>query len=109
MVTGEQPFPRAVDGIVIYRVVTGERPPRPQEPNKLVSEDIWNFISRCWSPSWDGRPDANVAIGALNDAADAVEVRRRKSYATATGQGEGTSHRGAGVSRTSSTGHEQRG
>ena len=95
--------------MIIYNVVTGERPPRPQEPNELVSDDIWDFISRCWSASWDGRPDANLAIGALNDAADAVEVRRRKVYATATDQGEGTSRRGTGVSRTLNTGHEQRG
>jgi len=33
----------------------------------------------------------------VNDAADAVEVRRRKSYATATGQGEGTSRRRTGA------------
>ena len=107
MVTGEQPFPGAVDGMIIYNIVAGVRPARPPGPDKWVSDSVWDFISRCWSPSWDGRPDVNFAINALNDAADAVEVRRRKAYATATDQGEGTSRRGTGVSRTSNTDHER--
>ena len=108
MITGEQPFPGAKDGVIIYSVVTGERPARPQEPNEWVSDDVWNFVSRCWSPSWDGRPDVNFAINALNDAADAVEVRRRKAYATTTDQGKKTSRRGTGASRILNTDHEQR-
>ena len=80
--TGEQPFPGAKDGVVIDSVVMGERPSRPSNTNEWVSDDVWNFISRCWSPSWDGRPDLDFAINALNDAADAVEARRRKSYMT---------------------------
>ena len=78
--TGEQPFPGAKDGVIIYNVVSGERPSRPSGTNKWVSDDVWNFISRCWSPSWDGRPDVEFAINALNDAADAVEARRQKSH-----------------------------
>ena len=108
MATGEQPFPGAVDGVIIFNVVTGERPVRPPGSDKWVSDDVWNFVSRCWSPSWDGRPDVNFAINALNDAAHAVEVIRRKAYTTATDQGEGTSRRGTGVSRTSNTDHERR-
>ena len=80
--TGEQPFPGAKDGVVIDSVVMGERPSRPSNTNEWVSDDVWNFISQCWSPSWDGRPDLDFAINALNDAADAVEARRRKSYMT---------------------------
>lgn len=99
VVTGEQPFPGAGDRMIMYSVVTGERPARPQEPNEWVSDDVWGFISRCWSLPWDGRPDVNSAVDALNDAADAAEAKRRKAYAMPTDQGKETLHRGTGMSR----------
>ena len=97
VITGEQPFPGAKDGVIIYSVVMGERPSRPSDTNEWVSDDVWNFISRCWSPSWDGRPDVEFAINALNDAADAVEARRVQSYVTNV-QGKKASRRGSGAS-----------
>ena len=97
MVTGEQPFRGAKDGVIIYSVVTGERPSRPSGSNEWVSDDIWNFISRCWSSSWDGRPEVDFAINALNDAADAIETKRVKSYVT-NGQERKTSRSGSGAS-----------
>jgi len=97
VITGQQPFPGAKDGVIIYNVVTGERPGRPAGPNEWISDDVWNFVSRCWSPSWDGRPDVNFAMNALNDAADAVEARRRKLYGTTNDQGKRTSRRGSGA------------
>lgn len=98
VITGQQPFPGAKDGMIIYSVVTGERPARPQDFSEWVSDDIWNFISRCWSSSWDGRPDVNFAINALNDAADVVEVRRRKAYATTNDQGRRPPRQESGMS-----------
>ena len=98
MITGQQFFPGAKDGVIIYNVVTGERPSRPPGPNEWLSDDVWNFISRCWSPSRDGRPDVDFAMNALNDAADAVEVRRRKLYPTNSDQGKRTSRRVSGAS-----------
>ena len=65
---------------------------------KPVCATSWNFISRCWSPSRDDRPDVDFAMNALNDAADAVEVRRRKLYATTSDQGKRTSRRVSGAS-----------
>lgn len=91
VLTGEQPFPRSKDGVIIYNVVTGMRPDRPQG-NEWVSDDVWNFISRCWSSPSDGRPDVDFAMNALDDAADAIEHRRRKSYAN-NDQGKKTSRR----------------
>ena len=95
MITGQQPFPGARDGMVIYNVVAGERPCRPAGPDEWLSDDVWNFISRCWSSLRDGRPDANFAMNALNDA---VEVRRRELYATTNDQGKRISNRVSGAS-----------
>jgi hypothetical protein len=97
VVTGELPFPGAKDGMIIYSVVSGDRPSRPSGLNEWVSDNVWNFISRCWSPSWDGRPDVDFAMNALNDAADEIEARRRQLYA-ANGQGKRTSRSGSGES-----------
>ena len=98
VITGMKLFPGAKDGVIIFYVVTGERPARPQGLNEWVSDDVWNFITRCWSPSWDSRPDVTFAINALDDAADAIEARRRKAYTTTNDLGKQTSHRVAGVS-----------
>ncbi|KAF9648264.1 kinase-like protein [Thelephora ganbajun] len=95
VITGQQPFHGVKDGVIIYNVVTGERPSRPPGTNEWVSDDVWNFISRCWSPSWDGRPDVNFAMNALNDAADAVEDMRRKLYIATNDQGKKASRRGS--------------
>ena len=105
VITGQQPFPGTRDGIIVYHIITGERPGRPPESNEWVSDDVWNFVSGCWSPSWDGRPDANFAMNALNNAADAVEARRRKLYTTTNDRGKRTSRRASSASRRCS--HEQ--
>jgi len=97
--TGQQPFPGAKDGVIIYNVVTGERPSRPPGPDEWISDDVWNFISRCWSPSSDGRPDVDFVMNALTDAADAVEAKRRKLYGTANDKGKRASRRVPGASR----------
>ena len=77
VLTRQQPFPEAKDRTVIYNEIIGERLVRPPEPSGRGSDDVWNFISRCWSPSLNDRPDANLAMNALNDVADAVEVGRK--------------------------------
>jgi len=91
VVTEQQPFPGAKDGVIIYNVVIGERPARPPGPNEWLSDDVWNFISKCWPQSRDGRPDVEFAMNALNDAADAVEVKRRKLYTSTSDPGRRTS------------------
>ena len=74
VLTRQKPFPGVKDRVVMYNVVIGKRPARPPGPNEWVSDDVWNLISRCWSPSLDDRPDVDHAMNVLNDAADAVEV-----------------------------------
>ncbi|KAF9648289.1 kinase-like protein [Thelephora ganbajun] len=91
VITGQQPFPGARDGMIIYSVATGERPDRPPDPNEWLSDDLWDLISRCWSPSRDSRPDVNFAMSVLDNAADAVEVGRGESCAITYDQEKRTS------------------
>ena len=74
--TGLQPFPMTNDGTIVHDIVTGERPCHPPGPNEWVTDIVWDFISRCWGPSRDGRPDVDCIMNILNDVADAIEVRR---------------------------------
>ena len=83
VITGLQPFHGAKDGVIIYNVVIGKRPARPPGPNMWLSDNVWNFISKCWSPSWNGRPDVEFAMNALNEAAYAVGYSFRSFYPSA--------------------------
>lgn len=94
--TGELPFPEEKVDTIVDGVIAGERPSRPSDTNEWVSDNVWNLISLCWSPSWDSRPDVYFAMNALNNAADVVESRRRKSYAT-NSQGKKASRGGSGA------------
>lgn len=71
VITGIQPFWGAKDGVIIYNVVTGQRPGRP---NEGISNDLWRFISDCWSSSLDERPDSQSVASILNDAVDGVAI-----------------------------------
>ena len=77
MLTGQRPFPGARCSI-LGNVVAGARPHRPPGSDEWLSDNVWNFISRCWSTFWDGRPGTSVVTNALNDAGDLVEFRRRE-------------------------------
>ena len=90
--------------MIIHNVVGGERPGRPPGPNEWLSDVVWNFISRCWSASWDERPDVDFVINTLNDAADAVGAGRRRAYTT-NDQGQGTTRRDSGTSCETDQGH----
>jgi hypothetical protein len=75
VITGQEPFPGTRVGAIICKIVTGERPTRPPGPNEWLSDDTWSFISGCWSPPWDGRPDVDFVMNGLNHTADVVDVR----------------------------------
>ena len=85
--SGQQPFPRAKDSVIIFNIVTGERPDRPPDPNEWVSDNVWKFISRCWSPSLDSRPDVKLVTNTLTDAANAVGTDHGTLYAAVDDQG----------------------
>ena len=97
VITGRQPFPGTKGGVIVYNVITGERPSHPPSPNEWLADDVWNLISGCWSPS--RRPGVDHVMNVLNDAADAVEIRRGKlSVTTTKGQGKATSRPVSGAS-----------
>ena len=91
--TGLRPFPEAEDSVIVSSVVTGKRPGRPPGHNEWVSDDVWNLISRCWSPLLITRPDVGFVMNILNDVADVVGVGCRTVCATTNIQEERISRR----------------
>ena len=49
-----QPYGNARDGIIIFHVVTGDRPPRPKD-TKWLQDRIWDMIVTCWSDKREQR------------------------------------------------------
>ena len=98
VITEQKPFSGTRAGAIICKIVTGERPGRPLGPNEWLSDSVWDFISRCWSPSLDDRPDVKFTMNALNDAADVVDIRHGKLRTTTNDQGKQTSRQAPGAS-----------
>lgn len=53
------PYGNARDGIIIFRVVTGDRPTRPQN-SRWLQDRIWDLIIKCWSEQREERWDVRT-------------------------------------------------
>ena len=53
------PYGNARDGIIIFHVVFGERPPRPTNA-RWLQDHIWNMIMTCWSERREQRWDVRA-------------------------------------------------
>jgi len=63
--------------VITDDLVARKRLACPPGPDEWLSNDVWSLISRCWSTSWDNRPDHNAVIIGLKDAGDVAELRSR--------------------------------
>ena len=62
MYTGRVPFAhRRFYGGVVFDVIRGVRPPRPECPK--LTDDIWTVIQSCWNHDPKKRPTINT-VGA---------------------------------------------
>jgi len=48
------PFGQARDGIIIFHVVTGDRPPRPND-TQWLRDHVWDMLTVCWSEKREQR------------------------------------------------------
>ncbi|KAK7041506.1 hypothetical protein VNI00_009374 [Paramarasmius palmivorus] len=58
IITGRPPFPDLLDAQVMFRVLSGRRPERPQDA--WCPNNIWDLIERCWDTNPFRRPSASV-------------------------------------------------
>ena len=54
VLSGQAPFAREKDLVVMLKVFRGERPERPA--GSWFPDDLWNILGRCWSPLPKDRP-----------------------------------------------------
>jgi len=60
------PFPSFGAGIVILKVLDGERPARPQGVEGVRFTDaIWEMLERCWKPQPQDRPSVKAVLECL--------------------------------------------
>jgi len=63
VLTGEQPFfPRRV-GEVVHAVISGERPPKPENAEEIgMTEAVWDLLRDCWKEDRTARPTATEVL-----------------------------------------------
>lgn len=60
---GQTPFAPSSVPIVIWKVLEGERPGRPQgEEGKLFTDPIWQALELCWKHQPNDRPSAKTVL-----------------------------------------------
>jgi len=68
VLTGEPPFARYKDFIVMRKVIEGERPERPERAG--FTDDLWRTLEKCWSPQPYNRPTIEAVLESLGQVSD---------------------------------------
>jgi hypothetical protein len=61
------PYGTARDGIIIFHIVTGDRPPRPTNA-RWLQDRVWNMIEACWSEERKERWDIHAMYDQLSSS-----------------------------------------
>jgi len=66
VLSGQAPYSRWRDPEIVYMVLGGERPKRPQgDEGRLFTDKIWEMLGRCWQNQPDARPSAKTILKGL--------------------------------------------
>ena len=66
VLSGQPPFASYKDFIVMRKVIDGERPARPEGPERAWFTDrLWGLLEACWERTPGHRPTAEVALHCL--------------------------------------------
>jgi len=67
--TGNIPFAQYTNWTIIPRIVSGERPEKPQiSPELGLTNAVWDLARQCWSQQIDERPIIADVLQSLNHA-----------------------------------------
>jgi hypothetical protein len=108
VMTGNIPFAQYNNWTVIPRIVSGERPARPQiSPGLGLTDAVWGLARQCWSQQIDERPVIADVLQSLNYATKYWEPPSSSSEETDDGpttrNSETRSRGGGNVTETSSS------
>ena len=72
VLTGWIPFQGLRLGEIKVNVVEGKRPPKPENASDIgFSDELWNFVERCWDEKLELRPKVTEVVSQLGRAAAA--------------------------------------
>jgi serine/threonine protein kinase len=68
ILTGKQPFLLRREARVILAVISGERPPKPENAEKIgITEVMWDLLRECWKEDRAARPNISDILGRFCD------------------------------------------
>ena len=74
VLSGQAPFERFREVIVIQKVIKGERPGRPEGVKGIwFTDDIWSMLNLCWAPQPKSRPSIEAILECLEQVSGAWE------------------------------------
>ena len=85
--TGNLPFHKYADFIVIPKVLEGVRPPRGAN----FTGDLWEMLEQCWAPEPNNRPSIEYVLQCLEIASDSSEPPSPRADEGADADGDGWS------------------
>ena len=66
VLSGQKPYGQTWPPVIIWKVLEGIRPERPQgEEGELFTDAIWNELERCWKSQTSDRPSAKAVLHCL--------------------------------------------
>jgi serine/threonine protein kinase len=69
VLTGKQPFMGLRSDSILYTVVSGRRPPRPEHTYSIgLSDNVWEVMGQCWLQIAEQRPNVSTVVKVLNEA-----------------------------------------
>ena len=68
VLSGEPPFARDKNFIVMRKVIEGERPQRPE--GAWFTDDLWGTLQQCWLPEPKDRPIVEAVLECLGQVSE---------------------------------------
>ncbi|KZT18665.1 kinase-like protein [Neolentinus lepideus HHB14362 ss-1] len=60
--SGQVPFYRLTDGAAILAIIRGERPVRPEDEDRPMSDNVWQRVTSYWEHQPENRPSIQLAL-----------------------------------------------
>lgn len=67
VLTGKLPFFPRREAEVMHAVISGERPPKPENAEIGMTEAVWDLLGECWREDKTARPNISDVMGRLDD------------------------------------------
>ena len=71
VLTGESPFARDKEFIVMRKVIDGERPERPE--GVWFTDELWKTLEQCWLPQPKDRPAVQAVLECLEEVSKLMQ------------------------------------